>query len=88
MGWSWRKALNFGPLRLNLSKKGVGYSVGIRGFRVGQDVAGRRYRQTSIPNTGLYKRTYTGRTARLRNWTGPALIAIFILLLCIKMLLK
>jgi hypothetical protein len=25
MGWNWRKAFNFGPLRLNLSKKGVDY---------------------------------------------------------------
>src|SRR5260370_42684749 len=37
MGWSFRRSVNFGPLRINLSKSGVGYSVGTRGFRVGQD---------------------------------------------------
>ena len=34
MGWYLRKAFNFGPLRLNLSKSGVGVSAGVKGFRV------------------------------------------------------
>jgi hypothetical protein len=48
----------FGPFRLNFSKKGVGYSVGVKGFRVGRDAAGRQYTHTSIPGTGLYSRQY------------------------------
>jgi len=48
MGWNWRKAFNFGPLRVNLSKKGVAYSVGVRGFRVGRDAKGQDYCQTSV----------------------------------------
>ena len=35
MGWYLRKSLSFGPLRFNLSKSGVGTSIGIKGLRVG-----------------------------------------------------
>jgi hypothetical protein len=37
MGWGFRRSINFGPLRINLAKSGVGYSVGTRGLRVGKD---------------------------------------------------
>ncbi len=53
MGWSYRKSLSFGPLRLNLSKSGVGYSVGVPGFRTGIRSDGRRYVRAGIPGTGL-----------------------------------
>jgi hypothetical protein len=58
MGWNLRRSVNFGPLRVNLSKSGVGYSVGTRGLRVGKDAAGRTYRSLSIPGTGIYRRDY------------------------------
>lgn len=58
MGWNLRRSINFGPVRMNLSKSGVGYSVGIRGFRVGRDSKGRKYRAVSIPSTGIYRRDY------------------------------
>jgi hypothetical protein len=35
MGFYIRKGFNFGPLRLNLSKSGLGFSVGVKGARVG-----------------------------------------------------
>lgn len=35
MGWYLRKSLRLGPLRINLSKSGIGGSVGVRGLRVG-----------------------------------------------------
>jgi hypothetical protein len=59
MGWGFRKSINFGPLRINASKSGLGYSVGGRGFRVGRDARGRKYRSFSIPGTGIFNRTYT-----------------------------
>lgn len=34
MGWSWRRSLSLGPIRLNFSKSGVGMSMGVRGARV------------------------------------------------------
>jgi hypothetical protein len=88
MGWNWRKAFRFGPLRINLSKKGVGYSLGVRGFRVGRDAKGQDYSQTSIPGTGIYKRSYSGRTSGSKNWSLAALVAVFLILLLIKLLLR
>jgi Protein of unknown function (DUF4236) len=61
MGWRFRRSLKLGPLKLNFSKSGVGYSIGGRGFRVGKDVRGRSYSSASIPGTGLYNRTYSSQ---------------------------
>lgn len=58
MAWGFRRSVNFGPLRINASKSGLGFSVGGRGFRVGKDARGRKYTSTSIPGTGIYNRTY------------------------------
>lgn len=58
MAWGFRRSLNFGPLRVNASKSGLGYSVGGRGFRIGKDARGRKYTSASIPGTGVYNRTY------------------------------
>jgi hypothetical protein len=63
MGWRrFRRSLKLGPLKLNFSKSGVGYSVGIRGFRVGKDAKGRSYTAASIPGTGFYNRQYESAT--------------------------
>jgi tellurite resistance protein len=43
MPWSFHKAFQKGPLRLNLSKSGLGLSLGVRGFRVGVDARGQAY---------------------------------------------
>ena len=53
MGWYLRKGLNFGPLRINLSKSGLGGSVGVKGFRVG---TGPRGRYLHAGRGGLYYR--------------------------------
>jgi hypothetical protein len=45
--------MRFGPLRLNASKSGIGYSWGIPGIRVSTSPAGKRYLWLSIPGTGL-----------------------------------
>ncbi len=58
MGFFYRKSVNIGPFRVNLSKSGVGYSVGGKGFRVGTSARGRRYSTFSIPGTGV---GYRGR---------------------------
>lgn len=67
MGWGFRRSINFGPLKVNLSKSGVGYSVGTRGFRVGKDSRGRKYRSASIPGTGIYSRDYLPSEGQRRN---------------------
>jgi hypothetical protein len=59
MAWGIRRSLNLGPLRINVSKSGLGYSVGGRGFRIGRDAKGRKYTAMSIPGTGIYNRSYS-----------------------------
>jgi hypothetical protein len=54
MGFYFRKSLNFGPLRLNLSRSGVGASFGVKGARVGVSPRGHRYIQ--MGRGGLYYR--------------------------------
>jgi hypothetical protein len=53
MGWSYRRSLSVGGVRLNLSSRGVGYSVGGPAFRVGVRASGRTYVSSGIPGTGL-----------------------------------
>lgn len=63
MGWTYRKSVSMGPFRINVSKSGVGYSVGGRGFRTGVSGNGRRYSSASIPGTGLRYTSYGGKGA-------------------------
>jgi hypothetical protein len=57
MGFYYRKSISAGPFRVNLSRSGVGYSIGGRGFRTGISAQGRRYSNLSLPGTGLGYRT-------------------------------
>ncbi|GAA1867044.1 hypothetical protein GCM10009736_38140 [Actinomadura bangladeshensis] len=50
-----------GPFRINLSKKGVGHSVGARGARYTRSADGRRQITFRIPGTGLSWRRSLGR---------------------------
>jgi Protein of unknown function (DUF4236) len=74
MGWGFRKSINFGPLRINASKSGIGYSIGGRGFRIGKDARGKSYRAFSIPGTGIYNRTYQKKNATSKPpmYTSPS----------------
>jgi hypothetical protein len=45
-------------LHLNLTGRGVGVSLGVKGFHLGISASGRKYVSTSIPGTGLYLRSY------------------------------
>jgi len=58
MGFYFRKRVGLGPLALNLSKSGLGLSLGVRGFHAGISSTGRRYVSASLPGTGLYLRHY------------------------------
>ena len=57
MGWTFRKSFTLGPFRVNISKSGISYSVGLGGFRWGVDSKGRSYKSVSVPGTGLNYRT-------------------------------
>jgi predicted Zn-dependent protease len=72
MAWGFRRSAKLGPLRINFSKSGIGYSVGGKGFRVGRTADGRRYSSASIPGTGLYSRQYSrGASSRVRQRPSP-----------------
>ena len=60
MGFYYRKSVNFGPFRVNLSKGGIGASVGGRGFRTGVTPKGRRHATFSLPGTGIGYRKSSG----------------------------
>ena len=61
MGFTYRKSVNLSPFRVNLSKSGLGYSVGGRGFRVGTTARGKKYTSFSIPGTGVgYRKSGVG----------------------------
>jgi hypothetical protein len=70
MGWRWRKTAGRGPIRISLSKKGIGWSVGVPGLRVGRSPDGRTYVSQGIPGTGLYRIKYFGG-AKNRQPTAP-----------------
>lgn len=57
MGFYYRKSVSVGPFRINVSKSGVGYSVGGGGFRTGVSSRGKRYSSFSLPGTGVGYRT-------------------------------
>ena len=53
MGMRYRKSLKFGPLRVNLSKSGVGYSVGNKFYRVTKKANGGMRTTATLPGTGI-----------------------------------
>ena len=53
MGFSFRKSFNLGPFRLNLSKSGIGYSIGTKGIRFTKKSNGGYRTTASIPGTGI-----------------------------------
>ena len=53
MGFRFKKSIKAGPVRVNLSKSGVGYSVGWKGFRVTKKASGGVRTTTSSPGTGI-----------------------------------
>lgn len=53
MGLRFRKSFTFGPLRINVSKSGIGFSLGVKGFRIGRSAKGKNTATVSLPGTGL-----------------------------------
>lgn len=53
MGFRFRQSKNFGPLRINVSKSGVGWSLGIPGIRYTKKANGANQVTLSIPGTGI-----------------------------------
>ena len=60
MSFYIRKPFRFGPIRLNLSKSGFGFSGGVKGCRLGINAQGRPY--THMGRYGLYYRNFFGNS--------------------------
>lgn len=53
MGFRFRKSIKIGPARVNLSKSGVGYSIGTKGARISKSANGKKRATFGIPGTGV-----------------------------------
>jgi hypothetical protein len=70
MGFYLRKSVSFGPLRLNLSRSGLGASVGVKGARIG---VGPRGSYIHMGRGGLYYRQTLSPSSRSRYQDTPDL---------------
>ena len=53
MGFRFRKSKKVGPFRINMSQKGIGWSVGVKGLRYTKKADGGSRITASIPGTGI-----------------------------------
>lgn len=53
MGFRFRKSINLGGFRINLSKSGIGYSFGVKGLRYTHKAGGGSRSTIGIPGTGI-----------------------------------
>lgn len=67
MGVRFRKSKKIGPLRINISKSGVSYSVGVKGARITKRADGKIQTTTSIPGTGISNVTVYNNTTQARS---------------------
>jgi hypothetical protein len=71
MAWYFKKSVKLGPVRFNLSQKGIGTSVGVKGFRVGIRPNGKSYLHAG--RYGLYYRQeFGGKAGVSKNKPEPA----------------
>lgn len=67
MGFRFKKSINLGGFRINFSKKGIGYSYGVKGLRYTKTADGRKRLTTSIPGTGIsYSKSFS-KTKKTSN---------------------
>ena len=90
MGFRFRKSANIGPLRINFSKSGVGYSVGGKGMRVTKKAGGKTQTTASVPGTGIAYTQVSGRGSAKSSGSsgkkkGPVASAVLIVLLLVGM---
>lgn len=89
MGFRFRKSQKIGPLRVNFSKSGVGYSVGGKGFRVTKRADGKTQTTASLPGTGIAYTNVSGSGSAKSSGgasgkkKGPVGSAVLIVLLLV-----
>ena len=68
MGVRFRKSINLGGgFKINLSKSGIGYSWGTKGYRISRTARGTTRRTYSIPGTGISYANESGGRNRNQN---------------------
>ncbi len=74
MPFRFRKSIKILPgIHLNVSKSGIGASIGVRGARYSVHSSGRRTASVGIPGTGLsYTKTLSGGAKRRAPSAVPA----------------
>lgn len=75
MGFRFRKSFGKGPFRVTVSKSGVGYSVGGKGFRYTKKAGGGTRTTASIPGTGISYVKDSGSKAKTTQQTAAKPIA-------------
>lgn len=98
MGLRFQRRIKTLPgLHLNLSRSGVGFSIGGRGAHVGITSRGQRYSSVGVPGTGVSWREYERshrvtppcelcqpRHAHVPAWLVAALLALAIVVLIVS----
>ena len=68
MGFGMRKSIKLAPgVRMTFSKSGIGYSAGVKGYRVTKRADGRVQSTASLPGTGLSHTSTSGRGQSTRS---------------------
>lgn len=70
MGMRFRKSINLGGARINLSKSGIGFSLGTKGARITKKTNGGKRTTLSVPGTGLSFVKEKGTKKRKRAGSG------------------
>lgn len=69
MGLRYRKSINLGGgFRINLSKSGIGYSWGVKGYRITKTAKGSVRKTVSIPGTGV---SFVSESGKRRTQPAP-----------------
>lgn len=69
MGLRYRKSINLGGgFRINLSRSGIGYSWGVKGYRITKTAKGSVRKTVSIPCTGI---SYVSESSGKHNQPSP-----------------
>ena len=79
MGWNYRKRvrLNSGST-LNIGKKSIGVSGGVKGARIGLNSSGRMHFSLSIPGTGIRFTKYSKKNGGIISIFCSALVWMLI----------
>lgn len=79
MGFRFRKQIKMGPVRVTLSKAGVGTSIGAAGMRFTRKASGKTQTTYSVPGTGM---SYvSGESKPAKHEFSTVLLGIIVVIL-------